>query len=149
MGRKIRRSLRRRLSVKSDKVTTSRKSLLEILERRAMLAADPLISEFQASNQGTIVDGDGETNDWIELRNPSTEALDISGYYLTDDKADLRQWRVPDETVLAPGEHRIVFASGDDKVDGEGYLHASIDRSGIRRVSGSIHRSVLRDCLGS
>ena len=64
MGRKIRRSLRRRLSVKSDKVTTSRKSLLEILERRAMLAADPLISEFQASNQGTIVDGDGETNDW-------------------------------------------------------------------------------------
>ena len=125
MGRKIRRSLRRRLSVKSDKVTTSRKSLLEILERRAMLAADPLISEFQASNQGTIVDGDGETSDWIELRNPSTEALDISGYYLTDDKADLRQWQVPDETVLAPGEHRIVFASGDDKVDGAGYLHTS------------------------
>jgi hypothetical protein len=30
-----------------------------------VLASTPLISEFMASNSGTILDGDGNASDWI------------------------------------------------------------------------------------
>lgn len=37
--------------------------------------------------------------DWIELRNESGEALDLSGYRLSD-----YEWIIPDGTVIGPGE---------------------------------------------
>ena len=41
---------------------------LQSLESRLPLAAEPIISEFLAANQGSIVDEDGDTSDWIEIR---------------------------------------------------------------------------------
>lgn len=35
-----------------------------------------MISEFQAINQTTIEDADGDTSDWIEIRNRSRELGD-------------------------------------------------------------------------
>src|SRR5687768_15165241 len=42
---------------------------LEQLEPRTMLAADFVITEFMASNDGTLLDEDGDTSDWIEIQN--------------------------------------------------------------------------------
>ena len=41
----------------------------EQLEPRLMLAAQPIISEFMASNSSSIQDGFGHHSDWIELTN--------------------------------------------------------------------------------
>jgi len=73
----------------------------------------PQISEFQAANDGTIVDGDGASSDWIEIRNPNATALDLAGYFLTDTTEDLDRWRFP-EITIPPLEHLLVFASGRD-----------------------------------
>ncbi len=138
MGRKIRHSKRfvgrrrRRLFKKSEKISTNRRSAAEPLEPRVVLNGDPLISEFQADNSSTLRDGNGDFSDWIEVRNPTTEPVDIGGYYLTDDDTELRKWQFPGGTVLEPGEHRVVFASTDDKLDPDGNLHTNfaLDRNG-------------------
>ncbi len=42
--------------------------------------------------------------DWIELYNPGSVAVDLSNVYLSDDRDDLLQYKIPDGTVLQPGE---------------------------------------------
>ncbi len=41
--------------------------------------------------------------DWVELYNPGPEAVNLSHVYLSDDPADLLQYRIPDGTVLESG----------------------------------------------
>lgn len=82
----------------------------------------PDLSEFMASNETTLADEDGDFPDWIELANPGTEAIDLGGYYLTDDRERPTRWELP-TTVLSPGEFLIVYASGKDRKSGE--LHAN------------------------
>ena len=48
-----------------------------------------VINEFMASNQSSIVDEDGDSSDWLELFNANTEAISLSGHYLTDDVDDI------------------------------------------------------------
>ncbi|MCA9260614.1 MAG: lamin tail domain-containing protein, partial [Planctomycetales bacterium] len=87
----------------------------ETLEPRRFLAADILISEFLASNVGGLRDGDGDSSDWIELYNPATTPVDVGGYHLTDDAADLAKWTFPNGTSIPGQGTLIVFAS--DKTD--------------------------------
>ncbi len=90
-----------------------------------------ILSEFLASNAGILQDGDGRFSDWIELHNFGTEAVDLTGWSLTDDADDPAKWRFPDTTLL-PGAYLVVFASGRPEgsgPDGSGYLHASFQLS--------------------
>lgn len=76
--------------------------------------ANPLISEFLASNATGLADGDGDRPDWIEIHNPTDAVIDLNGWHLTDDPQLPDQWTFP-TTSLAAGEHLIVFASGKDR----------------------------------
>ncbi|MEN8783834.1 MAG: CotH kinase family protein [Akkermansiaceae bacterium] len=90
------------------------------------IAAAPVISEFMASNETTLADEDGDYPDWIEVYNPDDEAVDLAGYYLTDDSQVLNRWVFP-ATMLAPGELLVVFASGKNRDVGE--LHTDFKLS--------------------
>jgi hypothetical protein len=99
----------------------------EQLEPRLFLANQPLITEFMASN-GSLVDGDGLTSDWIEIYNPTTQGIDLAGWHLTDEADNLDKWTFPavQQSMLDPGEYLIVFASGQDTetyIDPSGNLH--------------------------
>jgi hypothetical protein len=105
-----------------------------------------LISEFLASNasnkpplppkEGDLLDGNGESSDWIEIYNPSGATVSLDGWYLTDEKDNLTLWQFPDGNQLEPGEFMIVFAS-DKKyvdypnnypyVDSLGYYHTNFE----------------------
>jgi len=90
-----------------------------------------LISEFMADNDSTLLDGDENYSDWIELHNASPEAVDLAGFYLTDDPADLQQWQFPAASISGGG-FLVVFASGktvDDYTDPLGYLHTNFKLS--------------------
>ena len=94
-----------------------------------------VINEFLASNRNGIKDGDGETSDWIELYNQGTEAVSLSGWYLTDDADNLKKWPFPADTVLGGESYLVVFASNqstNNYVDGSGYIHTnfSLDKGG-------------------
>ena len=104
----------------------------ETLEQRCVLAAAPLlITEFVASNDNGISDGDGNSSDWIELHNPTDEAISLEGWFLTDDATRLDKWAFPPQTIDA-NEHLVVFASGqssDDYTDVLGNLHTNFKLS--------------------
>lgn len=98
---------------------------VEILESRQMLAAQPIISEFMASNNGTIDDGFGQDSDWIELTNIGDEPVDLQGYYLSDSVNNWNKWSFPTSTILNPGQFLIVFASDLNTIDPLGYHHTN------------------------
>ncbi|MEM7311597.1 MAG: lamin tail domain-containing protein [Planctomycetota bacterium] len=101
---------------------------LEQLEVRALLAADPIISEFLASNSDGLRDGNGDSSDWIEIYNAGDESIALGdSWYLTDDPDDLDKWRFPagQESTLNPGDYLVVFASGNDVPDATGNIHTN------------------------
>jgi hypothetical protein len=97
----------------------------ELLEKRMMLAAQPIISEFMASNNETLSDGFGQESDWIELTNIGDEPMDLHGYYLSDSVNNYTKWSFPTSTILNPGQYLIVFASDANMIDPLGYHHTN------------------------
>jgi hypothetical protein len=90
------------------------------------------ISEFMASNKTTLATAQGLYEDWIEIHNPSGAAVDLGGWYLTDDPADLRKWRFPSTALTAalPADgYLVVFADGSLNSLTSGELHANFKLS--------------------
>ena len=98
---------------------------LETLENRQMLHAEPIVSEFMAINTSTLQDQDGDFSEWLELGNRGEDPIDLGGHYLTNDAADLDRWRIPNGTVLDPGEYLVVFASGKNRAVAGSQLHTN------------------------
>lgn len=87
-------------------------------------SADVIITEFMASNNSVIDDEDGESSDWIEIYNTGPALVNLDGFYLTDDPADLTKWRIPNVTI-AVEDFVIIFASAKDRDDPESELHTN------------------------
>ncbi|MBN2523952.1 MAG: lamin tail domain-containing protein [Bacteroidales bacterium] len=88
------------------------------------------INEFSSKNDNAIRDDFGEYEDWIELYNSGTEAVDLAGLYLTDSIPYLNMCIVPDDrpelTVLFPDSTIILYADNDPK---QGPLHLNFKLS--------------------
>lgn len=84
-----------------------------------------VINEICASSITTLKDEDGEYSDWIELRNTSNRAIDLSNYALSDDTSKLVKWRFPQGSVIEPGGYFVVFASGKDHAANGSWPHAN------------------------
>lgn len=93
------------------------------------LVAMPFISEFLAINDGVTVDEDGEPSDWIEIFNPTDEAIALEGYTLTDSIAEPAKWTFP-AVMIEPRGFVLVFASMKDRVDPAMPLHANFSLDG-------------------
>ena len=115
--------------MRSVKQRRLRRPKLETLERRSLLAADLIISEFLARNNATLWDEDGDSSDWIEISNVGDETAVLKDYALTDDIGDLNQWRFP-QVGLPAGDQLVVFASGKNRQDPNGELHTNFRLNG-------------------
>jgi hypothetical protein len=82
------------------------------------------ISEFMADNSNGIRDEDGERRDWIELYNPGPIDINLGGWYLTDQAANLTKWRFP-SINLAANKYMIVWASEKNKTNPVAPLHTN------------------------
>jgi hypothetical protein len=72
-----------------------------------------IINEWMADNAGPngLPDpADGLFQDWFELFNPNTNAVNLSGYYLTDNLSQRTKWRVPTNTLIAARGFLLVWA---------------------------------------
>lgn len=88
-----------------------------------------LISEFMAVNSNSIVDGDGDHSDWIELYNNTSNSIDLKGWFLTDKADNLKKWEFP-SVVIAKGAYLVIFASEKDTTDSNKSLHTNFKLSG-------------------
>jgi len=83
-----------------------------------------VINEIMASNDVSLLDGDGDNPDWIELYNASDYSVGLKNAGLSTDISDPYRWEFPDITI-EPGEYLIIFASGKNVVDTGGYYHTN------------------------
>lgn len=83
-----------------------------------LAAANLLISEFLTVNDGLNADGDGNFNDWIEIKNADAVTVNLGDYYLTDNNTNLVKWKFP-AINLAAGAFRVVYASSPLDANGE------------------------------
>jgi hypothetical protein len=88
-------------------------------------AGDIVINEFMADNDNTIADQDGEYDDWIELYNNTGVAVNLAGYFLSDDEDEPMQWTFPEAVIPANG-YLIIWADKDEDQDG---LHTNFKLS--------------------
>ena len=88
-----------------------------------------IISEFMAVNSNGIIDEDLEHSDWLELYNNSDISIDLNGWYLSDNAANLKEWQFPSITI-PKGGYLVVFASGKNRIDPTKNLHTSFKLSG-------------------
>ena len=84
------------------------------------------VHEFLTSNANGLKDEDGDASDWIEIWNASSAAVDLAGWYLSDDLSNLARWAIPSRIIPAGGA-LVVFASGKDRIGPE--LHTNFKLS--------------------
>ncbi len=70
-----------------------------------------VINELMASNNATLADETGNYADWIELYNPTNTDVDLSGYFITDNRAQPTKFKLPGGVVLQSGAYLIMWAS--------------------------------------
>ena len=109
---------------KSNNKPARARLVVEQLEPRRLLAADPVITEFMAGNRDTLADEDGQSSDWIEIFNAGDEPIDLAGWHLTDSAGNSTKWTFP-STNLDSGQYLLVFASGKDRAVSGSQLHTN------------------------
>ena len=77
---------------------------------------DLVISEVMSANKSTITREDGTTPDWLEIRNNSDHAIDLTGYALSKNAKNPAKWVFPSVT-LGAGQHLLVLCSGNNVKD--------------------------------
>lgn len=128
-------AIRYRVDFSHVSVTADMFSLPQILRRMipllALLAlatgiarAQPVISEFMASNTNGLADDDGAFSDWVEIHNPGATTLNLAGWYLTDTATNKTKWQFPEVTVPAGG-YVVVYASNKNRRDPARALHTN------------------------
>ncbi len=85
---------------------------------------DLIINEFMALNESILEDEDGDFSDWIEIYNASSNPVLLENWFLTDDPDDLKKWDFP-ELALPANQYLLVFASGKNRNNVEGFLHVN------------------------
>lgn len=98
-----------------------------VLDTNAPIA-DVVISEFLADNANGKRDDQGNRSDWVELYNRSDFAAELDGWFLTDDRADLKKWRFP-AVVMQPRTFLLVWASGLNRTNPLATLHTNFKLS--------------------
>ena len=82
------------------------------------------INEIMASNRTNIANELGKNEDWIEIYNAGTSAVDIAGLYISDNSLVPTLHKIPfgypAQTTIAAGGYLILWADNEDQ---EGPLH--------------------------
>ncbi len=88
-----------------------------------------LINEIMADNDSVFQDPNeaGAYEDWFEVYNPGSAAVNMSGMYITDNLTNPTKWKVPDGVSISAGG-RLVFMA--DNETAQGSQHTSWQLSG-------------------
>ena len=87
------------------------------------------INELQADNLTGITNSAGLHTPWLELYNPSTNVVPLTGLYLANTYTNLTAWAFPAGAVINPGQFKIIFADSQTGLSTSNELHASFTLS--------------------
>jgi gliding motility-associated-like protein len=85
-----------------------------------------VVNEFCVANYSDWDQG-GDNEDWLELYNPSGAAVNIGGFWLSNEEADPMKWQVPAGTSINANSYLIILLSGTGEYAPNqfGYLNTS------------------------
>ncbi len=98
--------------------------LILLLISFGKLNAQVVINEFSCSNVTTTLDAFNQREDWIELYNSGGAPVNLTGYYLSDDRNNTQKWQIPAVTDITANGRKMIFCS---------------DRNLVHAASGQIH----------
>lgn len=75
-------------------------------------SAQVVINEFSASNLSQFQDDYQKYEDWLELYNPGPVAVNLTGYYLSDDSLNNLKWQFPSGASVNANGFLRVWLSG-------------------------------------
>ena len=90
------------------------------------------INELMASNSITYSDEVGDYDDWIEIYNAGTEAVDLAGYFITNEASFPDKYQFPTglpETLIPPGGFKVIWAD-DSLQDGPLHVNFTLENTG-------------------
>jgi len=113
----------------------------------AAAGTTPIITEIMASNKDGYTCLDGGCYDWIEIYNPTSGAINLGGYALSDKLTEPSKFVFPN-MVLESGQYVLVFASGLDDALHKEELHAAfrLAASGETVVLSDPNSNVVDNC---
>jgi len=80
------------------------------------------INEFMASNITTLGDANGLYSDWIELYNPTSADVDLSGCGISDSLDQPMKYSLPEGTIIKANGYLLIFCSGNESAN-NGEIH--------------------------
>jgi hypothetical protein len=96
-------------------------------------SAQVVINEFSASNKSDFADNFGEFEDWVELYNAGAVAVNLNGWYLSDDPDDPEKYQFPNIAIPAGG-FRVIYCSDRNVVVGQN-VHTSFKLTQTKQES--------------
>lgn len=82
------------------------------------------LTEYMTANKSKVADNYGDTPNWIELHNDSSEVADLSNMVLSETSDGANQYTIPSGVTLQPNEYMVVWFDGLGEYS-DGNLHAS------------------------
>jgi hypothetical protein len=107
------------------------------------------INELQADNLNGITNRAGQRVPWVEIFNPGSNAVSLSGIYLANNYTNLVQWPFPTNATIGAGQFKVIFADGLTNLSATNELHANFalpSRTGsvaLTRLTGNGQQQVL------
>jgi len=98
---------------------------LTAISSSTLLPAQVVVNEYSCANWRQFYDFYQETEDWIELYNPSASPVNLTGFHLSDNDNKPTKWPFPANSVIKANSYLIVWCSGRDLKDPQGELHAN------------------------
>ena len=121
-------------------MTNTRENYAALAQTLLQGDSQVVISEAMASNKSFFSENDNP--DWIELYNQGAQAVDLSGWLISDDPEAPSTGYTLQGVVLSPGEYLVIYADGHDYVDESGNIHANFS------LSSNGETLVLLDAMG-
>jgi hypothetical protein len=75
-----------------------------------------VINELMASNAGMVMSPATNFDSWIELYNPTDQAISLGGMYLSNRADDLKRWQMPSSVGTIPAKGFLVVWLGSNDI---------------------------------
>ena len=98
------------------------------------------INEVEPDNLAGLTNSAGAHAPWLELYNPSSNAVPLEGLYLACSYTNLSDWPFPSNATIQAGQFLVIFADGQTNLSTLRELHTSF---ALSPISGSVALSRL------
>jgi len=107
-----------------------------------------LLNEYQTTNLTGQTDYFGVHSDWVELHNAHTSSVSLSGYWLSNDRNNLKKWRFPSNYTMGVDEYKIIWLTGKNTtINGEVHANFTLEQCKNQWLILTTNEGAVRDSV--